>query len=311
MSTRVLFIAGMGRSGTTLLERVLGQLPGVGCLGETVHGWERGAGRDELCGCGKAFGDCPFWTEVGALAFGGWDRVDLSRIAGLRERVDRVRHVPRLAAARPGSRLDRARAEYAGYFSRLYAAAADVAGAGVVVDSSKQASLPHVLARDPGIDLRVLHVVRDSRAVAHAWTKHVLRPESAEPGAEMPRYSPAETAVQWSAHNAAVELLRARNVPVLRIRYEDFAARPAAVLSRVAGFAGLPSDPAGWDFLHGREVRLDASHTVAGNPMRFTTGKLTVRPDQAWRTALSDRDRLTVTALTLPMLTCYRYPLGL
>ena len=39
---RVLFIAGTGRSGSTLLERLLGQIPEVAPLGEVVHLWERG-----------------------------------------------------------------------------------------------------------------------------------------------------------------------------------------------------------------------------------------------------------------------------
>jgi len=53
--TRVLFLAGLGRSGTTLLERALAELPGVQPLGEVIHLWERSVQGDELCGCGEAF----------------------------------------------------------------------------------------------------------------------------------------------------------------------------------------------------------------------------------------------------------------
>ena len=28
------------------------------------------------CSCGAKLSECPFWTDVGAKAFGGWDRVD-------------------------------------------------------------------------------------------------------------------------------------------------------------------------------------------------------------------------------------------
>jgi len=73
---RVLIIVGSGRSGSTLIERALGEVPGVAPLGETVHMWERGVRDSELCGCGQPFGTCPFWQSVGQVAFGGWHQID-------------------------------------------------------------------------------------------------------------------------------------------------------------------------------------------------------------------------------------------
>ncbi len=70
--SRVLFLGGLGRSGTTLLERILGELPGVTPLGEVVHLWQRGIRADEKCGCGVRFAACPFWQRVGEHAFGGY-----------------------------------------------------------------------------------------------------------------------------------------------------------------------------------------------------------------------------------------------
>src|SRR5688500_6785417 len=70
---RVLLLGGAGRSGATVLERVLGELPGACSAGELVHLWQRGVLDDETCGCGESFGRCPFWVEVGARAFNGWN----------------------------------------------------------------------------------------------------------------------------------------------------------------------------------------------------------------------------------------------
>ena len=39
---RVLYLGGFGRSGSTLIERLLGELPGVCPVGELVHLWQRG-----------------------------------------------------------------------------------------------------------------------------------------------------------------------------------------------------------------------------------------------------------------------------
>jgi hypothetical protein len=55
------------------------------------------------------------------------------------------------------------------------------------------------------------------------------------------------------------------------------------------------------------EVAVDATHTVSGNPLRFTTGPLTIRSDTAWQTEMRPRHRRVVTGATLPFLVRYGY----
>jgi hypothetical protein len=301
---RVLFLGGLGRSGTTLLERLLGELPGVCPLGEVVHLWQRDVADDERCACGKHFSDCAFWGAVGERAFGGWQNVDVWRILALRGTVERTRHIPRLAGARMSPAHRALVEEYAGWYARLYAAAAEVSGASVLVDSSKHAALAYCLRFARDLDLRVVHVVRDSRGVAYSWTKRVTRPES-DGGSEMTRYTPTRSALLWNAHNAAFALLRKCEVPVQRILYEDLLADPAAALRRLAAFADLPAPPV--DFIADGVAELGPCHSAAGNPMRFTVGPVPLRRDDAWRSALPPRQRRLVGALTAPLLSRYGY----
>ena len=301
---RVLFLGGLGRSGTTLLERLLGQLPGVAPLGEIVHLWQRDLRDDERCGCGDRFSACTFWQKVGAEAYGGWDNVDTDAVLQLKSTVDRTRNIPRLALGRslPGVR------EYAEHYARVYRAAAAVSGAGIVVDSSKHGALAYCLRHADDIDLRVVHVVRDSRGVAYSWTKKIARPEAEGP-AEMTRYSPGRSALLWNAHNVAFGLLGRCGVPVRRVRYEELLAEPKATLRSLARFAGI--DPVDLSFLtsspNGYIADLGPSHSAAGNPMRFTVGPIPLRRDDAWRTALPGRQRRVVSALTAPLLGLYGY----
>ncbi|MCZ7671658.1 MAG: sulfotransferase [Chloroflexi bacterium] len=71
----VLFIAGAGRSGSTLLERMLGQTADLSPIGELRH-----LGRQDfeldLCGCGQRFQECPFWAAVFAEAL--WQSSEFS-----------------------------------------------------------------------------------------------------------------------------------------------------------------------------------------------------------------------------------------
>ncbi|MFI7574329.1 sulfotransferase family protein [Micromonospora sp. NPDC049497] len=321
---RVLFVGGLGRSGSTLLELLLAQSPDVCAVGEVVHLWERALGADERCGCGEQFTACPFWRQVGEHAFGGWSAVDRDEVLALKDRVDRTRHIPRLARnSLSAAQLADVR-RYADLYTRIYRAALAVSGARVVVDSSKHASLAFALRWADGLDLRVLHLVRDSRAVAYSWGKQVRRPEVVDGEDFMPTFSPMEVSKLWTAQNAAFHLLATR-AQVLRLRYEDFTADPAGALRRLRLFAGLPDDPEALRLLgapgngsgsarpstHGDPAPPPAvpirAHSVAGNPLRFSGGPLTVRRDEAWRTRLPRRSRAVVSLATLPFRVRYGY----
>ncbi|MGN9840709.1 sulfotransferase [Nonomuraea sp. H19] len=289
-TTRVIYLGGLGRSGTTLLERLLAELPGVVALGEVVHLWERGVLAGEPCGCGVAFPACAFWRQVGERAFGGWTRHLAERVLMLRHRVDRTRRIASIA--HPDL------AEYALAYRLLY----EATGAQVVIDSSKHASLAWCLVTS-GLDVRVVHVVRDPRAVAHSWSRTVERPEDGRP---MTRWGPARTALHWTAQNAALELLAGRGALVTRVRYEDLLAAPEptlATLTRRLGLAGAPRLP----FVEGRTAWLGPSHTASGNPMRFHVGRLELRRDDSWVTSLPEGDRRVVNALTWPLRARYGY----
>jgi Sulfotransferase family len=304
---RLLYLGGIGRSGSTLLERMLGELPGACSLGEVAQMWARGLRDDERCGCGEAFSDCPFWQEVGKLAFGGWDGVSADRMLELRDRVDDVRRTPALLAGMLGRAARRDLEEYTGAYRAIYEAARTVSGAEVIIDSSKFTSLAYCLRRDPELDLRLLHLIRDSRAVAYSWTKLVRRPEVVDGESYMHRFRPARLAFLWDLHNTLLELPRLAGTPTRTLRYEEFARDPRAVLRDVAAFAGLSLGPDDLGFLHDSSVELSRSHQVAGNPMRFTTGTVEIRRDDAWRTSLAPRDRRRVAALTAPVALAFGY----
>lgn len=300
--TPVLYLAGLGRSGSTLLERTLARLPGVVAVGEMVHLWERGVVLDERCGCGRRFGECEFWGEVGERAFGGWDGIDAAHVLALKESIDRTRFVPRQAlGTEPGDFAVRAD-ELAAVLGPLYAAISATAGGDVVIDSSKNPSYAYLLRRSPELELKVVHAVRDAPAVAYAWTKTVRRPDADE--SLMGRWTPRYTAMQWVGQNLAASALGRDGTPVALVRYEDFVADPAGTVERLLADLDLPrpgpEDPlmAG---LRSGHIDMGIDHTVSGNPMRFETGRITISEDTSWRERLPPSDRRLVAAMTAPV----------
>src|ERR1700733_7630889 len=134
----VIYIAGSGRSGSTLLERVLGDMPGAVNVGELIDLPRRTAPRGERCGCGQAFADCPFWAGVGTRAFGGWQADRLAGVHRLPTRGARQGPLPRrLAMPLAGRDFRDDVAAYGASYRALYQAIAGQAGARYVIDASK------------------------------------------------------------------------------------------------------------------------------------------------------------------------------
>jgi hypothetical protein len=304
MGSKVLFIGGSGRSGTTLLARVIGQIPGFWTVGEVRELWRDRVGQNRLCGCGQVFAACPFWERVGAEAFGGWSNVDRAPVEGM---VGSLSWAGVFRALRPGATEPLGSPELGDVLSRLYSAISAAAGGATIVDTSKGPPYGVALSAVPGIDFRAVHIVRDSRGVANSWLKEIPRPMTPSRVLRGHKLS-AVASTRWWVHNMEMELL-GRRVPMARIRYESFAEDPAAETLRVLRELDQPVDPAALEFLEGGSAELQTNHTVAGNPNRLETGSVRVRVDTAWRQDLTALQRLQVAAMTWPMLVRYGFEL--
>ena len=67
---KVLFIAGSGRSGSTIIERILSQIKGFTSVGEICFIWDRGIIENNLCSCNKPFNECEHWGAILENAYG-------------------------------------------------------------------------------------------------------------------------------------------------------------------------------------------------------------------------------------------------
>ncbi len=302
----VVFIAGHGRSGSTLLERLLGQAAGICSLGELKYFWDYDLTEFERCACGCPVVTCPFWSQVLDRAFADQKGPDMARIRSLRGAVDRVRYIPNLIFSRPGSRFDRHMQWYAQATVLTYQAALQVSGARIIVDSSKDISTLIFLSRLPQIRLLCLHLVRDSRAVAFAWTKQKRRPDIADREVFMHTYAPSRSALEWNFRNLAAELAQPLCGKYLKVRYEDLAGRPEETLRMI--FRWIEPDRETPAFLGNGPVAVSGeTHQVSGNPARVQPDGVAIAVDDAWQEHFSGPDRLLVTTLTWPGLLRYGY----
>jgi hypothetical protein len=304
---RVLYIAGSGRSGSTILDRILGQLDGFFSVGELANLWDRGLLAHRRCGCGVPVDQCPAWTAILARAFGQVGEADARRVIALRSRRVRVRSIPAVLRDRVRGRTVDGD-ELLAVLERLYRAVQEHTGCRVLVDSSKAPLYGELLAAIPAIDLHVVHLVRDPRATAYSWLRRKQLPDFGDDRL-MQRQRPLKSSGLWALWQTMSELLIGRRpARYLRLRYEDFVRDPEAAVRCVVAMLG--EDPTvGLPFEAPRTVRLRATHSVSGNPNRFDNGAVELRPDREWAQRMRATDRALVTAVTWPLLLRYRYPL--
>lgn len=291
---KILYIAGYGRSGSTMLSAILGAHASVVGVGELTFGHDDWSDPQRRCSCGREYSACAFWGELLRRE----PRLLSARVAAEVRRVERLASPVWLGPAW----VRRARRElYRDIQQRLFSLIVERSGKSVVVDASKSARLAAArtlaLARLAGHEIYVLHLVRDGRATLAS----LLRTGSnwSLEGHVKPLPLPALRAVVgWTRSNLCASLLRACHgrERYLRMRYEDFLADPVASVRRIGAFVGTDMEPLVDRLRTGSTFPV--GHVVGGNRVRFE-GDITLRTATAERPAprLTLAERLLFAAV--------------
>jgi hypothetical protein len=306
---KVLYIAGAGRSGSTVLGQVLGGVEGFFAVGELYYLWDRGLIENRLCGCGVFFSECPFWRTVLDRSFGGVDRIDAGRMLHLREQGLSNRQLLFMPAKKRRKALT-GMDEYLEVLEALYHGVQSASRSRVIVDTSKSPSYCYVLDHIPSIEVYVVHLVRDPRATAYSWWMRKKRQPASEkrPSRYMTRHNPLKTSLIWGAWNLLIERIWANNPGrYMLLRYEDFVEDPQGALRSILRL--VDEEDAETPFTGEREVSLSVNHVFSGNPSRLHDGSVTIEADEEWKRKMGSAQRALTALTTWPGLLRYGYGL--
>lgn len=304
IGVRVIYIAGSGRSGSTILATLLGGHPSLVSVGELDRLPGDGWIRNQYCACGRRADGCGFWSAVRERWAEMVPEADPSRLVAQQRRFTRRRSLPRLllAARTRGRRFRRFETATAA----LLRAIAGVAGVEAVVDSSKSPVRALALARMETVDLRVIHLVRDGRGVLASLRKGYRKDVQGGIPHDIPPRPTWRVAALWTFSNLVSEALgrvvgRERYV---RVRYEDLMRDPPAALASLEGVVGHRLASVGERAARGEAF--STGHTIAGNRVRME-GEVRLRSRGSWRDGLEDRDRRLFRFLAGPIMRRYGY----
>ncbi len=292
---KVLYIAGFERSGSTIVNRVLGQIDGFVAWGELRDIWQHGIIENRRCTCGAFFRECPAWTKILDEAFGGVDRVNAQEMVRLLKKT-RASVLPHYFGALTEKFLQSNVEEYLKNLESLYRAIQATTGSKVIVDSTKASWYGYVLAMLPTIDLYVVHIVRDPRGVCYSLQQHKSKGERTSQW-----YNPVHASLSWNLKNSAVEmLLNCSPERYLRISYEDFVQNPKTAVESVLNL--VQEKVTELPFRDDSTVKMSVDHIFAGSPSsRSEIGAVKLRLDQRWKHEMKPIDKALVTYITFPL----------
>ncbi len=303
---RILYIAGETRSGSTILGNILDQIDGFFFAGELLNIWRYFLIENRQCTCGKDPAQCEIWQPIIRRAFGKYDEQFPAVMEQHRLQSNYNRYLPYYLLPFLHRKFIAKHRNYLASLESLYRAIHEVTGCEVIVDSSKRPTYGRLLSSLPSLDVFVLHLVRDPRAVTYSWLRKKYQTDGRDYREFMYQSNVFRSAILWNVRNLSAELFWGRDPRrYICMRYEDFVTNPRGSVVQVLNALGC--NPERLPFISDSTVSLSINHSIWGNPVRHHTGQVNLILDDEWRLKLEKKNKLVVDVLTIPWLLRYKY----
>lgn len=253
---KVVLIAGAAHGGTTISNMMLGQHPEIfatGKLRDFPHG--KVFGEANVCSCGAPAASCPFWLAV-------------------RERYQPLQDQP-----------DQEK------LPRLFGLIAGLSGREFVGDVTHNVGYAQLLQSLRDIDLYLVHVVRDGRAVVYSRIRKDIRIGLLDNSGWRRRRRVVRVSRRWAWQlKQYARLERRLGTRAVRVHYEDLCSNPRAALRPVGECLGLDFDAIGERLARGQPFER-VPHMLRGNQNLRAKNNVVLRHDTAYLGEMPRLDR--------------------
>lgn len=303
MAIRVLYIAGAGRSGSTFLSLMLsqhGQTQNIGQIRDLPNAHAEAA----PCSCGETVPDCAYWAPVVAALTARHGPQALATLRqGMQSFAKAASEDIRWQNSTVRAALLHQHADFLTLFGDLYAAASEQAVDRMLIDSSKSVDLCLALSLLPQVELKILNLVRDPRAVAVSWAKVLKRPKVLRGRTR-----------NWAGRQRRLAILRDHaSADFMQLRYEDLTVDPQSWIGRIQDWAGLERDLSLFTGPNTADISWQRAHLFP--PANATVLKerredIEVKPASSWKRPENAELHAMAEELTFPFAETLGYSRG-
>ena len=291
---KLIYIMGYGRSGSTLLDIVLGDNRHIVTTGalDNYHVWNN---KNLLCACGEKMRECSYWGQVCQETRFSENDIKLTK---------RMESILSFFIFKSSKKVNK----YNNLNNKLLNPISVNFAKNTIVDSSKTTSdciyRPLMLSKFCDVNLKPIYLVRDPRAVVRSAMKKHGSPEREKNDVPLVRFLRA--LISWNFTNFLTLIIAKTYFSnFLLIRYEDFCKDPINELHRVEKFAGVDlsnvirkinqSDP------------IDIGHNIGGNRLRFSKSIISIQEDNSWKRHMPKSYHYIVTIFSFCLIKIFKY----
>lgn len=253
MKKKVVYIAGLGHSGSTLLNLILGEHSQMVGLGEAAKllgdGMAFTQKQQALCSCGNTLDNCDFWKVVASK---------FNAEANLTKNQQ---------------------------YLKIFETGTEIFGENaILIDHSKTIGPLRRLIRMPEIDVKVLFLMKDVRSYTISRidrankikARRKVQDNAVLRSKKSPNF-PMYHFLLWHRTNRKIlRFLKDSKVDFLQVGYEELCLYPEIMLRKMCDFIGVEMEVNMLNFKN------DSSHIIRGNKMRNNPEKQKIRYDNRW-----------------------------
>lgn len=276
---KYIYITGRGRSGSTVIDAMLGNSKSIESVGELVSGLGR---VNAMCSCGKQMKECNYWTSVQqeyeSRTAKNWDMFAKDTV--------KSGHVKQFFSTLIGT---------SGFYKELVKdtelftqVLLEIAGKDAILDSSKNPNRALLLAKFYD-DSKIIHLVKHPDGVAASKYKFIKRGKGYKflrRTYRNPKLAPLYMTVEalsWLIGNSMIGLIKLiKPKKVMLVKYEDFGTQPEVIFQKLSEFLEINLSEVRDAVINGHPLTF--GHTIGGNGVRneesfvFNTKKGKKRP---------------------------------
>jgi hypothetical protein len=282
--TKILYIAGAGHSGSTLISSLFGMHERFFSGSEICFLlYDLAKRKDYYCSCAEKLIECPFWGDV----LQKWETespLSVDQYLLLQKRYERLRFLINPFKEKHFQSEDFQKFSKA--TKLLFEIIQHKSGRDWVVDASKSPARAYLLKKMGVADIKVIHLVRDGRGLSYSMLKRGK--------------SWLRALIFWVVVNLMTDIFLKK----IKMKYEDFCATPEKFMMEVGEY--LNEDLTSLSDMINSGQPVNFGHTPNGNGVRAKK-EITIKFDEAWKNKFSGMKRIFSTLLIFPLLWRYGY----